>query len=76
MQDVQNIPNPDINATEKNEDFGDHSEFAQDLDSRDIERPKNVDADAAREIDPDLTADEKKTHVIQPQHKEKAVPNG
>lgn len=32
MQDVQNIPNPDVNSTERDDDFGSHSD-------RDVERP-------------------------------------
>jgi hypothetical protein len=27
MQDVQNIPNPDVNSTEHDDDFGSHSDF-------------------------------------------------
>lgn len=26
MQDIQNIPNPDVNSPETNDDFGNHSE--------------------------------------------------
>ena len=41
MQDVQNIPNPDVNSTESNEDFGSHSEVEQELDQTDVESPAN-----------------------------------
>lgn len=34
MQDVQNIPNPDVNSTETNDDFGSHPNVNQD-----VERP-------------------------------------
>ncbi len=41
MQDIQNIPNPDVNSNEANEDFGSHSDIEQNLDneSDDIESP-------------------------------------
>lgn len=35
MQDVQNIPNPDINSTETEDDFGNHSDFPD----TDVEQP-------------------------------------
>ena len=35
MQDVQNIPNPDVNSTETEDDFGSHSRTNQD-----VERPE------------------------------------
>jgi hypothetical protein len=41
MQDVQNIPNPDVNSTETNDDFGSHSDVEQDLDQTDIENPNS-----------------------------------
>lgn len=41
MQDVQNIPNPDVNSTERDEDFGSHSDVEQELDQTDIENPNN-----------------------------------
>lgn len=41
MQDVQNIPNPDVNSTERDEDFGSHSAIEQDLDQTDIENPNS-----------------------------------
>jgi hypothetical protein len=34
MQDVQNIPNPDVNSPDAGDDFGNHSDY-----NRDIERP-------------------------------------
>ena len=33
MQDVQNIPPPDANPTERDDDFGNHSDIEQDLDN-------------------------------------------
>jgi len=35
MQDVQNIPNPDVNSPDAGDDFGSHS-----TDNQDIERPE------------------------------------
>ncbi|HQU86134.1 MAG TPA: hypothetical protein PKY59_23605 [Pyrinomonadaceae bacterium] len=39
MQDVQNIPNPDVNSVEENEDFGNHSELEQNGQNPDVEQP-------------------------------------
>ncbi len=41
MQDVQNIPNPDINSTERNDDFGSHSDVNRDVPNTDVEQPKS-----------------------------------
>ncbi len=35
MQDIQNIPNPDVNSTEHDDDFGSHSDFP----NTDVEQP-------------------------------------
>jgi hypothetical protein len=37
MQDVQNIPNPDVNSVDANEDFGSHGDVEQ---SPDVDNPK------------------------------------
>ncbi len=37
MQDVQNIPPPDVNLTERDNDFGNHSNIKKDLDNEDEE---------------------------------------
>jgi len=43
MQDVQNIPNPDVNSTETGDDFGSHPEIERDLGTdEDIENPENI----------------------------------
>lgn len=39
MQDVQNIPNPDVNSTERDDDFGSHSTVHEDAD---IEQPTDI----------------------------------
>jgi hypothetical protein len=52
MQDVQNIPNPDVNSTETDEDFGSHSGIEQVPDSDDIENPEageRIGSDVERE---------------------------
>lgn len=38
MQDVQNIPNPDVNSTERDDDFGSHSNDS----NADIEQPTDT----------------------------------
>jgi hypothetical protein len=57
MQDVQNIPNPDVNSTETNDDFGSHSDVEQELDQTDVENPdsgerKNNDIERENETIP------------------------
>ena len=37
MQDVQNIPNPDVNSTEHEDDFGNHSDIEGENDNSDTE---------------------------------------
>ena len=37
MQDIQNIPNPDVNSTEREDQFGNHSDI-----ERENESNKNV----------------------------------
>ncbi len=48
MQDVQNIPNPDVNSPDAGDDFGSHSDQKQD-----IERPEEdipVPPDGSRNV--------------------------
>ncbi len=40
MQDVQNVPNPDVNSTEKDDDFGSHSDVYSENQKSDVEKPK------------------------------------
>jgi hypothetical protein len=40
MQDVQNIPNPDVNSTVRDDDVGSHSEVDRDSENADVEQPK------------------------------------
>ena len=40
MQDVQNIPNPDVNSIEDDGDFGSHSDEDPQTPNSDVESPK------------------------------------
>lgn len=42
MQDVQNIPNPDVNSTEHDNDFGNHSDIENEMPDSDVEQPNNL----------------------------------
>lgn len=42
MQDIQNIPNPDVNSTEHDNDFGNHSDIENELPNTDVEQPNNL----------------------------------
>jgi hypothetical protein len=49
MQDVQNVPNPDVNSTERDDDFGNHSDVYSDNQKSDVEKPKgDMPSDYAR----------------------------
>lgn len=39
MQDVQNIPNPDVDSISRDDDFGSHSDVRQDYPNTDVEQP-------------------------------------
>lgn len=39
MQDVQNIPNPDVDSIARDNDFGSHSSVGQDYPNPDVEQP-------------------------------------
>ncbi len=40
MQDVQNIPNPDVNSIEDDGDFGSHSDEDSNTPNSDVESPR------------------------------------
>jgi hypothetical protein len=44
MQDIQNIPNPDVNSPDSNEDFGSHEGVQPDRGGTDIEKPGDGEA--------------------------------
>lgn len=39
MQDVQNMPNPDVNSTVRDDDFGNHSDVNRENPNSDVEQP-------------------------------------
>jgi hypothetical protein len=39
MQDVQNIPNPDVDSIIRDDDFGNHSDVNHDSENSDVEQP-------------------------------------
>lgn len=55
MQDVQNIPNPDVNSTENEDDFGSHPNENQDIEQpeENIPVPPNGRRNAPIEEPPD-----------------------
>ena len=44
MQDIQNIPNPDVNTRAIEDDFGSHEGLQPDRDGEDIENPRDDEA--------------------------------
>ncbi len=60
MQDVQNIPNPDVNSTETEDDFGSHSRLNQD-----VERPEE-DIPAPPDSQPNVPVEEPPTTEDRP----------
>lgn len=44
MQDIQNIPNPDVNSPNAGDDFGSHEGIQPDRDNTDIEKPRDDEA--------------------------------
>ncbi len=56
MQDVQNIPNPDINSPDAGDDFGTHSDHNRDIErpDEDIPVPPDANRNAPIEEPPDV----------------------
>jgi hypothetical protein len=44
MQDIQNIPNPDVNTRDVEDDFGGHEGVNPDREGSDIEKPREDEA--------------------------------
>ena len=42
MQDVQNIPNPDVNSTERQDDFGNHSDIERENESNESNSVEDI----------------------------------
>ncbi len=43
MQDVQNVPNPDVDSIIRDDDFGSHSDVNRDNENSDVEQPEGDD---------------------------------
>jgi hypothetical protein len=56
MQDIQNIPNPDVNSPDAGDDFGSHSDQNQDIERPDegIPVPPDANRNAPIEEPPDV----------------------
>lgn len=52
MQDIQNIPNPDVEPNDADDEFGSHSAIEQNLDNDDIEQVDDAE-DIAKKRDAD-----------------------
>lgn len=52
MQDIQNIPNPDINSTDRDDDFGNHSD-REETDVENIPLPPDEQTPSPIEEPPD-----------------------
>ncbi|HEY8561895.1 MAG TPA: hypothetical protein VIL74_16095 [Pyrinomonadaceae bacterium] len=62
MQDIQNIPNPDVNSTEREDEFGNHSDIEREnessgSDTENIPLPPTEPMPAAIEEPPDEDGD-------------------
>lgn len=55
MQDVQNVPNPDVNSTVRDDDFGSHSDVNRDTENSDVEQPTG---DAPNDREPSAPIEE------------------
>lgn len=56
MQDVQNIPNPDVNSPDAGDDFGTHPDRSQDIErpDKDVPVPPDRQGNAPIEEPPDV----------------------
>ena len=70
MQDMQNIPNPDVNSTEREDEFGNHSDIEREnessSDTESIPLPPTEPQPAPVEEPPD---DTDKASIDEPQRK-------
>ena len=69
MQDIQNIPNPDVNSTEREDEFGNHSDIEREnesgTDTENIPLPPTEPTRAPVEEPPDEDA----ARIDEPQRK-------
>lgn len=74
MQDIQNIPNPDVNSTESEDEFGNHSDIERENESNenveDIPLPPNEPKPAPIEEPPD---DQDRSGIDEPKRAPKAI---
>lgn len=59
MQDVQNIPNPDVNSPAADDDFGSHPRGSQDIERPDEDIPVPPDANRNVPIEEPPTAQDR-----------------
>jgi hypothetical protein len=59
MQDVQNIPNPDVNSPDAGDDFGSHSDYDQDIERPDEDVPVPPDGNRSVPIEEPPSAQER-----------------
>jgi len=73
MQDIQNIPNPDVNSTTREDEFGNHSDVEREnesgTDTENIPLPPTEPKPAPVEEPPD----EDDIHIDEPQRKPSAI---
>lgn len=65
MQDIQNIPNPDVNSVETEDDFGSHSNYP-DIDKTDVENPDVDDIPLPPDRQPARPIEEPRSDVEKP----------
>jgi hypothetical protein len=74
MQDVQNIPNPDVDSLENNDDFGSHSDVGPD--SRTDRDSQDFDIERPEEDIPSHNDDRRKVPVEEPPEEVERAPIG
>jgi hypothetical protein len=65
MQDVQNIPNPDVNSINSEDDFGSHSDYPA-IDRTDVENPDTDDIPVPPDGEPAYPVKEPPSDVEKP----------
>lgn len=65
MQDIQNIPNPDVDSLERQDDFDSHSDYP-DVGRTDVENPDVDDIPLPPDQQPAQPVEEPRSDVEQP----------
>jgi hypothetical protein len=65
MEDVQNIPPPDVNSVNNEDDFGSHSDYP-DVDKTDVENPDVDDIPIPPDSEPAYPVEEPPSDVERP----------